>query len=73
MTETMRHSQARWFAMNVIEAGPDLPSRRKWAGLHRLARDFLELLEADTKMATENVQHPEIKSEEIARVIKNTA
>lgn len=47
--ECMRHSQARWLAMNVVEAGPSLPSRQKWAGIHRLATDFLKLLEADPR------------------------
>jgi len=50
VTEAMlkaRHGQARWLAQTIVEAGPALPSRRKWASLHKLAEDFLKLMEGD--------------------------
>lgn len=52
--EAERHKQARWFAMNVRDAGPDLPSRQKWEGLHGLAIKFLDLLESDPPAAIRN-------------------
>jgi hypothetical protein len=48
----LRHSQARWFAMIVLEAGPSLPSRQKWDGIYQAAAEFIGLLEGDGSMTT---------------------
>ena len=58
MLESERHKQIRWFAGNIVEAGPDLPSRQKWSGIYSLAEQLLDLTQTDRAALSTTASNP---------------